>query len=107
MARFPEMNWSVGNVAEEFKLFKQSMELCFGDNNITDSTKKATKIKIAVGNEGLRKINASGLSPDDQNDPEKLWNLFEDQLRVKVNFRIHRLELMRFKQKPNEPLMSS
>ena len=98
------MNWSVSNVAEEFKLFKQRMELCFVDNNITDRIKKATKIKIAVGNEGLRKINASGLSTDDQNDPEKLWHLFEDQLRVKVNYRIHRLELMRFKQKPNETI---
>ena len=75
LARFPEMNWSVGNVAEEFKLFKQRMELNFIDKNITDSTKQATKIKIDVGNEGLRKINTSGLSPEDQNDPGKLWNL--------------------------------
>ena len=78
MARFPEMNWTVNNVAEEFKLFKQRTELCFLDNNINDALKQATKIKIAIGNEGLRKINASGLSPGDQNDPEKLWNLFEN-----------------------------
>ena len=104
MARFPEMNWTVNNVAEEFKLFKQRTELCFLDNNINDALKQATKIKIAIGNEGLRKINASGLSPGDQNDPEKLWNLFENQLKVKVNFRIHRLELMRYKQKHGETI---
>ena len=67
MAKFPEMNWSASNLAEEFKLFRQRTELCFLDHNIVDPIKQATKIKIAVGNEGLRKINASGLSIDDQN----------------------------------------
>ncbi|XP_071477891.1 uncharacterized protein [Diadema antillarum] len=104
MAKFPEMNWSTSNVADEFKLFRQRTELCFLDHNIVDPIKQATKIKIAVGNEGLRKINASGLSTDDQNNPAKLWNLFEDQLKVKVNFRIHRLELMRYRQKPGESI---
>ena len=48
------MNWNVSNVAEEFKLFKQRTELCLLDNDIVDHQKQATKIKIALGNEGLR-----------------------------------------------------
>ncbi|KAJ8049065.1 hypothetical protein HOLleu_01628 [Holothuria leucospilota] len=76
----------------------------FIHHNIAEPNKRAVKIKIAVGNEGLKKINASGLSTEDQNDPVKLWSLFEDQLKVKVNFRIHRLELMRYKQGKEESL---
>ena len=104
MARFPEMNWNVSNVAEEFKLFQQRTELCLLDNNITDAKKQATKIKISLGNEGLKRINASGLSTAEQDEPKKLWSLFEDQLKVKVNFRIHRLELMRYKQRSDESI---
>ncbi|KAJ8046317.1 hypothetical protein HOLleu_04951 [Holothuria leucospilota] len=104
MPKFPEMNWTAGDVAEEFQLFKQRLELCFIDHNIAEPNKRAVKIKIAVGNEGLKKINASGLSVEDQNDPVKLWSLFEDQLKVKVNFRIHRLELIRYKEGKQESL---
>lgn len=104
MPKFPEMDWTAGDVSEEFQLFKQRMELCFIDHNIAEPNKRVVKIKIAVGNEGLKKINASGLSVEDQNDPVKLWSLFEDQLKVKVNFRIHRLELIRYKQGKQESL---
>ncbi|KAJ8023319.1 hypothetical protein HOLleu_35705 [Holothuria leucospilota] len=98
------MRWEATDVAGEFKLFKQRMELCFVDHGITDTSKQAIKIKIAVGNTGLRTINSSGLTTQDQTDPTKLWNLFESQLKIKVNFRIHRLELMNFRQKQNETL---
>ena len=98
------MNWGAPNIADEFKLFRQRMELCLLDNDVTDSAKQATKIKIAIGNEGLRRINASSLSEDDQKKPSKLWDLIEGQLNVSVNFRIQRLELMRYKQKPGETI---
>ena len=105
MARYPEMKWDPQcGLAEEFTLFQQQMELCLLDNEITDTTKQATKIKIALGNEGLRRINASSLSVEDQKDPGKLWALIEGQLNVKVNFRIHRLELMRYKQMSGETI---
>ena len=103
-ARYPEMVWTTKDTADEFKLFKQKMKLCFEDNALTDAKKQATKIKIAVGNEGLRKINASGLSDQEKEDPDQLWSLFEDQLKIKVNFRIHRLEFMRYKQKSSESI---
>ncbi|XP_033105044.1 uncharacterized protein LOC117107452 [Anneissia japonica] len=95
MTRYPEMNWKAIDLAEEFTLFKQRKELCLIDNEVTEAAKQAIKIKIALGNEGLRKINTSGLSGTDQEDPTKICEIFDNQLKVKVNFRIHRLELMR------------
>ena len=50
------MNWDVSDVAEEFKLFKQGMELCLTDNEIEDAEKKSVKIQIAVA--GLAKSSA-------------------------------------------------
>ena len=41
-------------------------------------------------------INASTLTDEDKQDPEKLFKLFGDQLNTRVNFRIHRMELMTF-----------
>ena len=74
------------------------------DNEVTDASKIARKIKISVGEEGLRHINASGLCAIDQKKPERLWDLFEKQLRVAVNFRIERLNLMQYRQKSSESL---
>ena len=80
MAKYPEMRWDASDLTEEFKLFKQRMSLCLMDNEVNDQRKIAVKIKIAAGNEGLKRINASGLTEDEQNEPNRLWTLFEDQL---------------------------
>ena len=104
MAKYPEMNWGAKNLSEEFQLFKQRMQLTLLDQGVTDKAKSAVKIKIAVGNSGLKKINNSGLSEADQKDPENLWKIFEDQLKVHVNFRVHRLELMKYKQSEKETI---
>ena len=79
MAKFQEMNWQAKDLSEEFKLFKQRVILCIQDSNITEPEKQAIKIKIAVGTEGLRRFNASGLSDEDQSNPNKLWSIFENQ----------------------------
>ena len=84
------MNWEATDLPEEFQLFRQRMELILADQDITDQRKVAIKIKIAVGNEGLRRINASGLSETDKEKPQELWRLLEAQLKVNINFRIHR-----------------
>ena len=98
------MNWSHGDIAEEFKLFKERMTLCLEDNGVDDEAKAATKIKIAIGNEGLRRLAASGLTDANKKKPTEIWSFFEAQLRTNINFRIHRLELMRYKQKAAETL---
>ncbi|XP_063956823.1 uncharacterized protein LOC135154503 [Lytechinus pictus] len=98
------MNWEATDLPEEFQLFRQRMELILADQDITDQRKVSMKIKIAVGNEGLRRINASGLSETDKEKPQELWRLLEAQLKVNINFRIHRLELMRYRQKTDETI---
>ena len=102
--RLPEMDWQAPDLANTFALFKQRMELCLTDLDITNAKKQATKIKIAIGTEGLRRLNASGLSQNESDAPEHIWNFFNKQLNVNINFRIHRLELMRYRQKPEETI---
>ncbi len=101
-SKYPKMHWDATDLSEEFKLFKQRMELTLLDNKVTDKPTQARKIQLAVGNKGLRTINDSGLSTEDVKDPAKLWKIFEDQLSISINFRIHRLELMQYKQGKTE-----
>lgn len=41
-------------------------------------------------------------SEEDKKKTERLWNFFEGQLKLNVNFRIHRLHLMQYRQKQDE-----
>ena len=43
--KYPEMKWEVPDLPEEFKLFKQRMELVLADQGVTDNKKNAIKIK--------------------------------------------------------------
>ncbi|XP_014667285.1 PREDICTED: uncharacterized protein LOC106808892 [Priapulus caudatus] len=54
----------------------------------------------------MRRVLASGLSTEDQKDPEKIWDLLESQVdaTVKINFRVHRLEFFNMRQKPDEDI---
>ncbi|ELU02523.1 hypothetical protein CAPTEDRAFT_194315 [Capitella teleta] len=71
MSKYPQMEWPDGgaDAPELFRLFKQKMNLVCEDNEITDPTRIATKIKIGLGDEGLRRLNASGLT-----DPKVVAN---------------------------------
>ena len=88
------MNWYEPDLSETTSLFRQKMWLYLDDEEIEDVVKRARKICCDIGDEGLRRLNASGLSDDDNKKPASLWTFFEDQLRLNVNFRIHRLHLM-------------
>ena len=90
----PTMNWSDPDLNESMSLFKQKMTLYIEDEEIMDKTKQARKICLGIGDQGLRRCNASGLTEQQKRSPENLWNFFESQLRVNINFRIHRLHLM-------------
>lgn len=98
----PRMDWTNEDLAEALSLFKQKIQLYVDDQNVTDKVAQARKISIGVGDEGLKRLNASGLTDDDRKDPAKLWTFFEKQLKVNVNFRIHRLQLMKFTLKKDE-----
>ena len=104
MSKYPSMNWDALDVADTFKLYKQRLLLVCEDNDVTENERIARKFKIGVGDEVLRRLNASGLSDIEQKNPAKLWSLFETQLKVAVNFRIHRLCLMQYRQKESESL---
>ena len=102
--KYPTMNWELPNTAEAFKIFKQKLLLVCEDNEIKEDKKIARKIMIGIDDEGLKRLNASNLTEDDKEKPAKLWKFFEDQLRVSVNFRIHRLALMQYRQQEGESL---
>ena len=80
------------------------MALYLEDENITADIAQARQICRDIGDESLRRLNASGLTDDQKNIPSQLWDFFDNQLKINVNFRIHRLHLMRYKEKPDETL---
>ena len=61
MSKYPSMNWNAPDVADTIKLYKQRLLLVCEGNDVTENERIAGKIKIGVGDEGLRRINASGL----------------------------------------------
>ncbi len=67
-------NWGPLTSLKNFKMFKERMELCIADNGVTDDGRKAVQVKIAVGSEGLRRLNAIDPS-DDQKKTSELWKL--------------------------------
>ena len=91
-------------MAESLGLFKQKMNLFLDNENITDDAAIARKIYRGIGDEGLRRINACDLSGEQKQNPLELWTLFENQLKVNVNFRIHRLHLMQYRQTRDESI---
>ena len=103
-SQIPTMDWSSTDMAESLGLFKQKMTLFLDDENITDNAAKARKICRGIGDEGLKRLNASDLSGEQKANPLELWILFENQLKVNVNFRIHRLHLMQYRQTQHESI---
>ena len=101
---FPCMDWSGSDHAESFGLFRQKMELYLKEEDITEAAAQARKICRGLGDEGLRRLNASGLKTADKKKPSELWKFFESHLRLNVNFRIHRLQLMQYRQRADETL---
>ena len=98
------MNWSDLDLGEALSLFKQKMTLYLEDEEIQDHIKQARKICRGIGDEGLKRLNASGLTDEQKRSPQELWHFFESQLKINVHFRIHRLQLMQYRQKSNESL---
>ncbi len=80
------MNWASENHDEEaLQLFKQTMSYYCEDEDITDPGKIALKILRRIGNESLKRLNASGMSDADTKRPDKIWELFESQLKMNLN----------------------
>ena len=106
-SRILEMNWASENHEEALQLFKQTKSYYCEDEDITDPGKIALKILRGIGNEGLKRLNASGMSDADKQRPDKIWELFESQLKTNLNFRVHRLHLMDYRQRRRRSRVSS
>ena len=104
MSQIPQMDWSSADLAESLILFKQKMVLFLEDEKITGDEAISRKICRGIGDEGLRRLNASDLTDEQKKKPNSLWSFFENQLKVEVHFRIHRLHLMQYRQKTDETL---
>ena len=104
--KMPELNCAHEPLSESFCSFKAWMTPYLEDNDVTDNVKKATKIKIAIGNKGICRVLACGLTEAEQKNPQKIWDLLETKLDASTHiiYRVHRLELASMKQKPNESI---
>ena len=60
------MNWASDNLDEVLQLFKQTMSYYCEDEGIKHPDYIAHKILKGVGNEGLKRLNASGMSDKDK-----------------------------------------
>ena len=99
----PLMDWEAGNMAEEFRLFKQKVQLFFRIKHV-EGGDQVPYILRAVGDAGLRRFNSWALTAEQQNNPAHKWKCFEEQLEPPVNFRVARLELRYYYQRPDESL---
>ena len=98
------MDWSCDDLGDAISLFKKKIILFFEDENIDSDEAKERKICRGIGDEILRRLNVSGLTDEKIRKPDELWQFFENQLKVNINFRINRLHFMRYKQRPDESL---
>lgn len=99
----PKLDWCATNLAESFKLFKQRAEMYFAIKDI-QGEQKVRYILLAVGEEGLKRYNSWTLTDEQKKDPDVIWQHFEQQLEPSDNFRVCRLKLRHYRQKPDESL---
>ena len=79
-AQMPTMDWTFEPLCDSFSAFQARLILFFEDQSINDKIKQSIKFRIAVGDQGIRRINSSGLSDADKKDPKKLYELLSSQL---------------------------
>ena len=58
--KLPYLDWNYQLLMDSFRAFKARIGLYFEDNNIIDDAKQSIKLKIACGDEGMRRLLASG-----------------------------------------------
>jgi len=59
--KIPTMDWGYTPLRDALKVFQARINLYFEDSNIPEDKKKAIKIKIASGDEGMQRIMNSWL----------------------------------------------
>ena len=99
-SKMPMLDWKHEPLCDAFKAFKARIELYFEDQEIPQE-KQSTKLQIAVGDEGMRRILSSGLTAEERKTAKNIFTLLESQLdaTVKISFRVHRLEFQNLRQR--------
>ena len=103
-SKFPQMDWSGADQAENLSPYRQAMEYFFLDEGLADKQKQAIKIIRGLGNEGLRRLKSCPISELDKQNPEKLWSFLGAGLKVEVNFHVYRKYLGGYSQGVHESL---
>ena len=103
--KLPTMDWGAPNLTDAFNLFKQKVELYFQIKNIEGENQIAYILR-GVDDEGLKRYNSWTLTDAEKKKPEEIWKRFKEQLEPSENFRVARLKLHYFYQKPDETLDS-
>ena len=101
----PKMDWKAADTVEAFQFYKQKMEMYFRMKKI-NAALQVDYILTGSGDEGIRRFNTWKLSEADRQDPAIVWNKFKSQIEgsTKQNFRVARLKLHHYQQKPTESL---
>ena len=77
-SHIPVTDWSCPDLGDAIGLFKQKMTLFLEDENILTAVAQARKICRGIGDEGLRRLNASGLTDDQKKNPvQNLYRLLQ------------------------------
>ena len=69
-AQMPYLDWQCTPLVGSYKVFKTRMELYYIDHSIIDDNNKNGNNLIASGDEGMRRLLASGLAQEQPNTPK-------------------------------------
>ena len=97
----PKMDWGHPDRPQAYKEFKQMANMWFQVKNIP-AAQQHNYIILWAGREGLRIFNTWGLTDEQLQDPNNIWDRFSKHVEPHENFRIHRLEFQRYKQGEEE-----
>jgi hypothetical protein len=101
--RVPQMDWAFPNQSDVFKMFRQRLELYFKVKGIKNDD-QVNHVLLQVGDEGLRRYNSWTLTDDERKSASTIFDKFAEQLEPSENYRVSRLRLMHYRQKPEETL---
>ncbi|KAI8519530.1 hypothetical protein Bbelb_027870 [Branchiostoma belcheri] len=101
----PHMNWEADDPVEEFRKFKQKVELAFKSFLAdTEEEQQVSYILLWTGSQGLDLFNSWGMTAEDAKKPDKVLKNFENHLEPKTNHRIFRYEFQGLKQESGETI---
>ena len=100
--QMPRMDWGGPNLAENFRLFKQRLQLYFMVKHTPEQDRVPTL--LLVGEQGVKRFNCWNLTAEQQADINTIFGKFQEQLEPQDNFRVCRLKLSKLKQNANETL---